>query len=139
MGREKGCRYMLAVALVYSATSNLGKVGVLSSSASFFGIAYTFAVAAVWFLYLLASGEWRTGTDRGGVLLWVLGAAMAAMIVLHFTAIEMTQVAYMISVKRSSLIFSVFLGWIFLGEERPGRRLAGAAVMCGGMALIIVN
>jgi drug/metabolite transporter (DMT)-like permease len=41
-------------------------------------------------------------------------------------------------VKRSSLIFSVFLGWLFLGEERPGRRLAGAVVMCGGMALIIV-
>ena len=36
LGRERGCRLMLAVALIYSATSALGKIGVLNSSAPFF-------------------------------------------------------------------------------------------------------
>lgn len=138
LGRERGCRYMLIVAVIYSATSALGKIGVLHSAALFFGVVYTASVTATFMVFLLLTRKGLSpgdGDSRG--LFWALGAAMAAMILLHFMAIEMTQVAYMISVKRSSLIFTVLLGWLFLHEARPGRRLAGAVVMCGGMALII--
>jgi drug/metabolite transporter (DMT)-like permease len=42
----------------------------------------------------------------------------------------------MISVKRTSLIFSVIYGRLLFGEERMKERLAGATLMAGGVALI---
>ena len=58
------------------------------------------------------------------------------MMVSHFTAISMTDVAYMISVKRTSLIMSVFYGWALFKEEKIKERLLGSIVMLAGVILI---
>jgi drug/metabolite transporter (DMT)-like permease len=138
--REKGVLCILAVALIYSLTSALGKLGVGYSSPSFFGFTYALSVTAAYTVLL----AWRR---RGGLLsslrpnrsFLAVGAAAGLMIVFHFAAIELTQVAYMISVKRSSLLFSVLLGRLFFGERQTGRRFLGTAVMCAGMLLIVAE
>ena len=48
----------------------------------------------------------------------------------------MVEVAYMISVKRTSLIFSVLYGWLVFKEEHIRERLLGCMVMVIGVALI---
>jgi drug/metabolite transporter (DMT)-like permease len=65
-----------------------------------------------------------------------IGAGVAAMTLLHFAAIGMTKVAYMLAVKRSSLLASVVVGRVFFGERGLRRRLPGAAIMLWGVALL---
>ncbi|NOS36151.1 MAG: EamA family transporter, partial [Deltaproteobacteria bacterium] len=66
----------------------------------------------------------------------VIGLFSAIMIIAHFTAITMTDVAYMISVKRTSLVFSVVYGWLMFSEEKIGERLLGSVIMMIGVVLI---
>jgi len=60
------------------------------------------------------------------------------MILTHFKAISMTDVAYMISVKRASLVFSVLYGRVLFGEENIRERLTGSVLMIAGMVSITI-
>jgi len=66
----------------------------------------------------------------------MLGATIALMIFSHMLAISMVQAAYMISIKRTSLIFGVLYGaWLFK-EEKITERLTGAIIMIIGVFII---
>ena len=54
----------------------------------------------------------------------------------HFLALQNAPVAYMISVKRLSLVLGVVLGWLFFEERNITYRLVGASVMVAGVFLI---
>jgi len=138
LARERGARLMLAVALIFSATSALGKVGLTHSSAAFFGPAYVAALAACLALTAVIRGEGRAMIAELKPNRWfiAIGIGVAVMTILHFTAIAMTQVAYMVAVKRSSLLVSVVIGRVFFGERGLRRRLPGAAVMFAGVLVL---
>jgi uncharacterized membrane protein len=135
--RERGILFILAVAVIYSMTSTLGKIGVSYSSPSFFGLTYAIVVTAVYTaVVVFRGGVGAVKALRPNRWFLAVGVSSGIMIILHFAALDLTQVAYMISVKRSSLIFSVLLGGAFFDEQKTGRRLVGAAVMSIGMLLI---
>jgi drug/metabolite transporter (DMT)-like permease len=137
LGRERGSLLMLGVAAIFSVTSSLGKIGVQHSSPVTFGFFYALlTTAAFTVLVLVREGKGALGAGRPRRWLLAVGAASGVMILLHFTAIELTKVAYMISVKRTSLVFSVLLGVIFFGEHGAPQRLLGAVVMLGGIVLL---
>lgn len=129
--REPGSRLMMGVAFIYSLTSALGKVAALHSEPQFFGALYTLAMSAS--LWPLAAGR-RARAPRGELVL--LGALHALMVWLHWQAICLTQVSYMIALKRTSLLFGTLYGGLLFGEEHLGERLAGGALMALGAALI---
>ena len=54
----------------------------------------------------------------------------------HYISISMAPVAYMLSVKRLSLLFGVILGRLIFKEEHIRYRLLGASVMVAGVCLI---
>jgi len=58
------------------------------------------------------------------------------MIFSHTLAISLIQAAYMISVKRTSLLFGVLLGAILFKEREIRERLTGAGIMMCGVLLI---
>jgi len=65
-----------------------------------------------------------------------VGVLMAVMVVSHFLALERVEVAYMITVKRASLLFGMLYGaWLF-GEGRLVRNLSAGAVMVLGVLLV---
>jgi len=66
----------------------------------------------------------------------ILGLVMAAMVVSHFLAISMVQAVYMISLKRTSILFGVLYGAFLFKEEKIGERLVGALIMIIGVFLI---
>jgi uncharacterized membrane protein len=139
IGREKGALCMIGVALIYSVTSTLGKQAVVASSPVFFAALYFPALALVLAPVALRRGrEEVRGMFHSGVLKAVLWPALfyAVMVLAHMTALGMTQVAYMISVKRLSLLMGVLYGWFLFGEAGAGGRFAGAVLMVGGVALI---
>jgi uncharacterized membrane protein len=137
---NRGSRYMILVALIYSLTSTLGKVGVQITSPLWFGMIYMGLLSVIFTLIQLA--RMKCGKSalylKGRYGLWagLGGLTMALMMAFHYLAIQKAPVSYMISVKRTSLIFAVLYGWIVLKEERIKFRLAGGLVMVGGIFCI---
>lgn len=138
LARERGAQLMFAVALIFSVTSAFGKIGVLHSSAGFFGPVYVAALAVCLAVFETARGRGRAllADLRPNRWFFAIGAGVAAMTVLHFAALELTQVAYMVAVKRSSLLASVVIGRVFFGEAGLRHRLPGAALMLAGVVLL---
>ncbi|MDD5223960.1 MAG: DMT family transporter [bacterium] len=139
IARERGVVLIIVVAVIYSVTSVLGKIAVLHSSPEFFGVFYIPLLTLV----LLPVSAAREG--QGVLRLFnnfprfvLIGIFSALMIITHFLAVRLVDVAYMISVKRLSLIFSVILGRVFFHEEYFTQRLAGSLVMLLGVVLIIL-
>jgi drug/metabolite transporter (DMT)-like permease len=136
-----GSRRMLGVAVIWSVTSALGKKGVLLFGAIPFGCILLFGVVIAFALiasYKICRGsacsckpDWRLIAlfAAGGLL-------MAGAEITHFLAISMAPVAYMISVKRLSLVFGVMWGWLFFKERNIGYRVVGASLMVGGIFFI---
>ncbi len=65
-----------------------------------------------------------------------LGLAVAFTVICHMIAISRIEAAYMISIKRTSLLFGVLYGACWFKEENIRERLAGAAMMMCGIFLI---
>ena len=88
LARERGARLMLAVALIFSATSALGKIGLTHSSAAFFGPVYVAALAVCLALTAVLRGEGRAmlAELRPNRWFFAIGAGVAAMTLLHFAA-----------------------------------------------------
>ena len=66
----------------------------------------------------------------------VVSLTMTAMAITHFIAIERVAVAYMISVKRVSLLFGLIYGALLFGEHRLGRNLLAGVIMVLGVVLV---
>ena len=134
---EHGSRLMLATAAIYSLTSVISKVALLYVTPAFFGPFY-FVVLGVCTALVFASrdvGSWHAFGRHPWAHL-AIGTCMAVMVVTHFYAIEHIEVAYMVAVKRTSLLFGILYGaWLFR-EQGLSRNLLAGSLMVAGVALI---
>ena len=136
--RERGSRLMLAAAAIYSLTSVTSKGALLQVTPAFFGPFY-FVIIGAASAVLFASRDlssWRA-LGRHPVAHLAVGFFMALMVVTHFYAIEHIEVAYMIAVKRTSLLFGMLYGaWLF-SEKGLGKNLVAGVLMVLGVYLIV--
>lgn len=132
--REKGSVLMIAVALIYSLTSSLGKMAIKHSSPLFFGVTYFTALAILFAPIALYKGRKVRGEAALSVLL--PGVFYSLMVVSHMVAISLAKVAYVISVKRMSLIIGVLYGYLFFKEKNIRERLLGATLMFIGFVMV---
>ena len=135
--KEPGSRMMLIVSFIYSMTSVISKVGILHSSPYFFGITYFTALAILMVLFAPFVHDFQARSlIRSPLKGMMLGFTYGLMVFSHVLAISQVQAAYMISIKRTSIIFGVLYGaWLFK-EEKTGERLLGAVIMIGGVFII---
>jgi drug/metabolite transporter (DMT)-like permease len=136
--REPGSRMMLMVALLYSLTSVLGKGVLQYVSPGFFGPFYFVLLGLVTTLLfgLRNHHPLKVLTRRSWAHLGV-GVFMAVMVVTHFYAIAHVEVAYMIAVKRTSLLFGMLYGaWLF-AETGLLKNLVAGVLMILGILLIV--
>ncbi len=137
MMEERGSRLMLSVAGLYSLTSVIGKGMLKYTEPSFFGPFYFvvlgFATLVVFSLQSPSSIRvlWR----RPGWHL-ALGLIMAVMVVTHFLAMSKVEVAYMIAVKRTSLLFGMVYGALLFQERQLVQRLMAGSIMVAGVFLV---
>jgi len=135
--KNRGSLYMSIVAVLYAVTATYGKVAIIKSSPLFMTIVYFSLLAAGFTIILLISQR-----DKLKALFQFplqklsIGSAMALMAITHFTAIGMIQVAYMISIKRLSLLFAILFGWIIFKEGKIKERLLGGIIIITGAACI---
>jgi len=133
---EPGSRLMLAVAAIWSVAAAYDKVATVASSPAFY-TTYFGVVYGVIYLPFLVTGLRRSETPSRQVPgLFLLGALSASMILAQMTAIEMTVASYVIAIKRSGMVLSVVLGYLFFKERHLRNRFAGAALMTLGVVLL---
>ncbi len=135
--RNKGSLYMFIVSFAYAITANIGKVAIIHSSPLFMCIIYFSGLALAFTPLVITMG--RTSPKKmfaksGSKL--KIGLAMAIMAATHFSAISMINVAYMISIKRISLLFAILYGWLVFGEKNIKERLLGGVIIIIGAAFI---
>jgi drug/metabolite transporter (DMT)-like permease len=138
IARERGSRLMLMTAAIYSLTSVIGKIALLQVTPAFFGSFY-FVLLGAAALLVFASRQpstWRT-LGRHPWAYLSIGACMAVMVLAHFYAIRHIEVAYMVAVKRTSLLFGMLYGaWLFHEQDLSHNLLAGG-LMVAGVVLIV--
>jgi drug/metabolite transporter (DMT)-like permease len=131
---------MLGVALIYSCTAALFKKAVLHSDPAFFGVFYPILLSGVML------GGYPLIRGPGGLALrsiwgWglLLGFFVALSILSVAQGLTLAPAAYLIAVKRTSLLFSVLVGGMWLKERPFLPRLVGAGLMFGGVILIALK
>jgi drug/metabolite transporter (DMT)-like permease len=140
IAREKGSVLMICVALLYSVTSSFGKMAIEHSSPLFFGITYFTALT----IFFTPIGLWkarkglRPFPGRRNLTVCVLcGLFYGIMVIAQMIAMHLAEVAYVISVKRVSLLIGVFYGYLYFREEKMRERFTGALLMFAGFVLIV--
>lgn len=135
--RVPGSRMMLAVALLYALTATMGKGALQYLPPEQFG-AFYFALLGVATLVFIGLPQPRALTRlwRRPAAVLVVAALNGLMVYTHFLALRLVEVAYMIAVKRISLIIGILYGaWLF-HEGDLRRHLLAAALMLAGIFLI---
>ncbi len=134
---QPGARLMLGVAALYSLTSTLGKAAMQYLGPERFGAFYfgVLGLASLLVLGLPAPGGLARIARRPWAVLAV-GASTALMVYTHFLAISQVEVAYMIAVKRTSLLFGILYGALLFREPHLPRNLAAGVILLAGVALI---
>ena len=135
IAKERGSALMIIVAVIYSITSTIGKIAVQHSSPIFFGFFYPLLLTIALSMVVGVKGTLHQVVSRPVTFL-TIGLFTAIMILSHFMAISMADVAYVISVKRTSLVFSVIYGMIVFKERDIGERLLGSLFMLAGVVSI---
>ncbi len=132
-----GSRLALLVAFIWSITSNLDKVGVQNSSPIFWATCVYFWISVILLpVVILKSRNNLPPLNRRWFKLMFYGFLNSMMIASQMTAISLTLVAYVVSVKRTSALFSVIFGSLILKEERIKEKLVGSMVMIIGVFFI---
>jgi len=139
---EPGSLCMIVVALIYSFTSTLGKQAISAASPILFAAFYfpLLAVLMTPLTFWRAKDAFNVQNLRGAVAAtFAPGMWFALMLISHMFAVNMVNVAYMISVKRFSLVIGVLYGHLLFGEKGLAERLFGTLLMVAGVALILIG
>ena len=134
---ERGSRLMLITAALYSITSVLGKGALAYTTPVFFGTLYYVVIG---FAVIIT---FSIGARTPVHVLWkkpvahlAIGLCMGIMVITHFFAIEQVEVAYMIAVKRSSLLFGILYSVLLFHERARIEHFVAGGLMLAGVYLI---
>jgi drug/metabolite transporter (DMT)-like permease len=148
---EPGSRMMLAVAVIYAFTATMGKVALRFLPPQQFGAFYFVALGLLVPLVFalpfgrLIPGErvwpWRAlaALFRRPLAVLTVTGLNALMVYTHFLALQRTEVAYMIAVKRTSLLFGILYGALLFRETGMRTRLPAGVLMLAGVVTILTG
>jgi drug/metabolite transporter (DMT)-like permease len=138
--REKGCVMMIIVACIFSVTSSLGKMAIEHSSPVFFGCFYFVILTLIFTPIALRMNKSKIEVAKKDIIpLATIGVTYSMMIIFHMLAMSISNVAYMISIKRTSLLFSIFYGYLIFKEENIAEKTVGGIIMLAGFLLIVLS
>ncbi len=136
--RETGSRLMLGVALIWSIAANIDKLGIQASSPLLWVVLVNSGLSLTLLPLMLRHVRQVCLTRRVLLVLVFIGLLDAIALYAQMTALTLTLVAYVIAVKRTSIVISVVLGaWLF-GEPGFRERFAGALVMLAGVLCMLL-
>ena len=134
---ESGPKLMLFVALLFSVVAVFEKAGIQSSAPILF--VFLESAAATLVMAPVVCRRNRRGFREMGEnwrKLLPVGLFTALMLICQSTAMSLGPVAYVISLKRTGILLSVFAGCFLLREEGFRGRVLGAFIMVIGAVVL---
>jgi len=134
---DRSCRLMLGVAFLWSISAVYHKIGVRSYPAYFWVLLVSIFICSVLypFVHYFTGPPWKKVIPRLNKLAFPAVLHITTLITLY-AAIALTQIAYVSSIRRLSILISVIIGIVILKEGRIKPKLIGATVMVGGAVTI---
>jgi len=137
---QRGSQKMLLAAFIYSITAVGSKAAMqYYAEPSSFGAIYFISIAIATFLLVLVHRPKTLLILKQNI--WphlLVGSLMAIMVVTHFLAIALVEAAYMIAVKRLSLLIGVIYGAWWFHEKDIVKNFSAALLMLVGVAMILI-
>lgn len=135
--KNKGPFYILIVASIWSITANLFKTGILSSNVIFFTtLVYAIISLVMLPLFYFKLKEKIKEIKINFKKLLLLGISSGFAVLLAAYAMLTAIVPYVISLKRSSVIFAIFFGYFMFKEKNIKDVMIGTVIMLIGGVLI---
>lgn len=137
--KEKGTRYMLIVAFIWAISANFDKRGIEASSIYQYIFFINLFVTLGTTIFVFSKRKISLPALRAEYKnLLAVGILTSAVFFVHMTAITLTLVVYVVSIKRTGGMISVFLGYFIFKEKNIRQRFLGSAIMFAGVLLIIL-
>lgn len=137
---DPASKLVLFLASIWSISNNFDKMGILNSSAIFWAISVYLCISMLLLpVVIFKSIDNLPKFNLSWLKLVVYGFLNSIAIGSQMMAVSLTLVAYVISVKRTSALFSVLLGKIILKEQGIKEKLAGSVIMVFGVFLITIS
>ncbi len=134
---DKGARIMLLVAFLWSITANVDKIGVQHSSPFYWAtMVNAFMIIGLLPIMMVRSTKVVQKLKVNWKPLVLMGVSSGLVLLFQMSAIKITLVPYVISIKRTSAAMSVLWGFYIFGEQQIGSRLLGVMIMLAGVLLI---
>jgi drug/metabolite transporter (DMT)-like permease len=141
---EPGTRWALTVAILWSITANIDKLTVQASSpltyTFWFHLVFTVAFTPI---FLMLKSEWtliegQSSEEDPGVtwlilILLSVGLFQAILTAAQMLAVIMTNVTYVIAIKRAGMLITVLGGGLFFDESHLSRRFVAALLVLVGL------
>ena len=137
--KEKGQRHMLTAAFLFSFLAVFFKKAILNSSPFFaFGVTQLLSTLFLTALFLKKKtlGVLFKKTVDNFKLLFVASIVGFLAGLALFAAFQLGLASYVVSVKRTSILFTIILGYIFFKEDNLIRGLIIGSIMVLGIFLI---
>lgn len=133
----KGSFYILMVSFVWAITSSLFKAGINYSNPMFYTTFVYLVMTLMMIPFMIPKYNEKVSELRSNFKPFLLmGFVSAAMTSMASIAMTLENVAYVIALKRSSLVFSILIGYFYFKERGIRRALAGTLIMLVGGACI---
>jgi drug/metabolite transporter (DMT)-like permease len=137
---NRGARYTLMAAFLMSIMANMFKIGITASNPFFYSaLVHAMITFLLLPLMLYRNGNVRTQLKENFSGLFLAGFFSAFMQITAGIAVMLTIVPYMISLKRSSVLFGLILGAYMFNEHIQKRAMLGTFLMFTGAALIVLS
>jgi uncharacterized membrane protein len=134
---NKGSRYMLVVAFIFSISCNFDKIGVINSSSSFWILVTSATLSLIFFIVMICKTKNIVKQVRSNLkILILIGLFNALAISFQMIAIETALVPYLISIKRTSIVIASLYGFFILKEKGFKERFIGISIMLIGVFMI---
>ncbi len=135
---NKGTRYMLYVAFLWSISANFDKIAIRNASIWQYIMMMNTYIAIMTTIYIVYKKKFDLGPVKKSFgNLFMVGFFTTTSWILHFMALALTYVAYVVALKRLAGLFSVGFGYFIFGDKNILSRLTAAILMLTGVLLII--
>lgn len=149
--KETGVKYMLLVAFIWGITAILDGKGVINAGSSKSDIFLSFKAGVYWLFctqllstfligLMVIYRSKNTGIRKENIkILTLIGGTNGIQEILQMCAMGLIPAAYVNSIKRLSIIFSIFIGHFYFKEKGLRERITGATLMIFGFILITLS
>lgn len=139
--KNQGSRYMLLVALIWSITANIDKIGVDETSPIFWAFSKDFLILIYMIpILMIKSKKPLAQINKRKWPLLMVGFFKSTSVVTQMFAIQLILVPYVISIKRASSVFIILFAFFFMNERMNFRnRMIGIITIMAGLFVIAVS